>query len=606
MEGIHLSNKEADFFQKVFTLVAKENANVAGELVRVVSAEELKRVFMTSGISNEILAQVWRLCVGKKRVLAREGFFKALKCIAVAQKNESLDDIAVYLKEEFSLPVFEDEDIQELMPNVIPRMVKEPVEEEVRMCRDSDDSESEEEFVGVSGKIEEEKIEIYDRPRSNTFSKSSRIGVEESKASSGLHISVPCFDIVRQGWLGINSYTLYKIVTTAHNFPPLKNDEYVVWRRFSDFEWLHNLITQTNSFEGFVLPKLPEKPYFQRQNEEFFKTRKNSLEGYIKTLVSHPSLNNSEPIHHFLTEQDEDKFNSLMQKEASSWKDSIYSYALKVKNFDVDRFVTNIGQYFDSEEPKHFRLDKKYLTQIDHLFDYETQLENLVDSILENHKTNHEISDKMSKVALRLEKYRMDTEQRQLTKLFTKGNTLSDEYIDDLDDLPLSKVDSRETIDAAKDYDKIERLPFLKNIFPALIAGATANKAVTENWKELHTDLQAQLYKVKGLRETLQRRSTVIAAYKTNIIVLNKKKLKISSSYNFENLQPEIDSLERENKDLEKKIETINKALCDDLFKFTLNQNIKTILEKFLERNIKEVSKGVKKVASQSSRLSDK
>ncbi|CAI2363203.1 unnamed protein product [Moneuplotes crassus] len=604
MEDMKLSEEEQDFYQKVFDYSAKQKKRYKGKNILVASAEDVKRVFSTSNTSNDYLAQIWKFCSNKNRFLIKQDFFKALKCIAVIQKNDSFDDIKTHLKEDFPLPVFDDENIKEFIPKA-----KEDKEEEkeIQIDNDSDNSDLDADFDDLKMKIEEEKTTFPPKSKASSFSQNkNRNDVEESKVPSGLHISIPKFETITQGWLGMNSYTQYKVVTIANNISPLKNDEYIVWRRFSDFDWLHNVITQTNSLEGVVLPKLPEKSYLQKQDEAFLETRRTRLEGFLKTIVEHSSLKCSEPVHQFLTERNEERFTGIKQKDTSSWKDSIYDYALTVKNFDIDRFVSNISQYFDSEEPEQFHLKKEHQTHIEHLLDYEVHLEKLVDAIEQKYRTTNEISERMTKIALKIEKYRLSSDQMQLRKIFDKNTTVDDDLIEDLDEVSLNKMESKETQDVGKDYVKVERVPFQNNVFPALKAGATANKPLTENWKILYIELKSQLSKVQGLRETLQRRSSAISSYKTNIEVLRKKRSKASASYNLENLQPEIYALEKSNIELDKKIQTMNKVLGQDLACFTLGATIKKVLETFTEDNRKDVSQGVKIVAAQDSKISDK
>ena len=213
------------------------------------------------------------------------------------------------------------------------------------------------------------------------------------------------------------------------------------------------------------------------------------------------------------------------------------------------------------------------------------------------------MSEKMSQIALGIEKYRLNSEHDQFNKLFVIGTSLEDELIEDLDNMGLPRVDSQESDEIGKDFDKVERLPFMKNVFPALKAGAIANEKITKNWKNFYTELKSQLSKVQGLRETLQRRSVAISSFKTNSALIVKKKLKESTVYNYEQLNEEITALEEENKQLEDKIMNINKVLGQDLDEFTLSENIKNILTEFLAEHKKNVAIGMKEVNKMSAKI---
>lgn len=268
--------------------------------------------------------------------------------------------MAFNLKEIQPLPVFEYQEIQKFYPKP---------DENIFSISDIDTTQQNIPLPHFSEPIEEEKVtmkhksagskELKVSHKTNRTKLTNKNETEENKHEGYLQISIPKFETISQGWYGIKSYTQYKIITISQNIPLLGSEEYTVWRRFSDFEWLHNSLISINSFEGVVFPKLPEKPYLARQDEVFLDARRSALQGYLKILVEHPGLRVSQPIHQFLTERDEDKFTKIKQQDTSTFQNRLYEYALQVKNFDMDRFVTNIGQYFDSEEPNKFAMLKE-------------------------------------------------------------------------------------------------------------------------------------------------------------------------------------------------------------------------------------------------------
>lgn len=170
----------------------------------------------------------------------------------------------------------------------------------------------------------------------------------------------------------------------------------------------------------------------------------------------------------------------------------------------------------------------------------------------------------MTQIALGIEKFRLNSESYPLDQLFTMGGTLDDD-IEDLDTLAMIKNNSRDSDKIADEYDKIDRLPFMKNVYPALKQGAKGKESISEDWKILLNGLKSQISKIQGLKQALKRRSNAISAFKTNLAVLNKKKVKQASEYTYESIHSEIEELEKESKILDLNIKKVNQDLSDDL-----------------------------------------
>lgn len=206
---------------------------------------------------------------------------------------------------------------------------------------------------------------------------------EEYKATDGLEISIPKFETISDGYFGMKSYTQFKIVTVPHNIPLLEsNQKYVVWRRFSDFEWLHSYLTQQDEYQGLVLPTLPEKSYLSRNDESFVESRRIDLTNFLSSLATHKTIKNSRVLHLFLTTTDDEEFANLKVKD-SAIKAKLLEYAQHIKKLDMDYLVANIGQYFDSDEPDQFALKPEIKSRVQGLLDYEQQLANVVASLKE-------------------------------------------------------------------------------------------------------------------------------------------------------------------------------------------------------------------------------
>ncbi|GMF47300.1 unnamed protein product [Phytophthora fragariaefolia] len=88
---------------------------------------------------------------------------------------------------------------------------------------------------------------------------------------------------------GVNSYYVYK-VTSA--------EDVVVEPRYSDFLWLHHQLAKQCA--GYVIPPLPAKVVGLLQGPEFLEHRRAGLERFLRKVVHHDELRNSNFFRSFL------------------------------------------------------------------------------------------------------------------------------------------------------------------------------------------------------------------------------------------------------------------------------------------------------------------
>ncbi|TKY85663.1 hypothetical protein EX895_005203 [Sporisorium graminicola] len=122
---------------------------------------------------------------------------------------------------------------------------------------------------------------------------------------------------------GMQEYTVYHVTSTypieddpdavsgSHGclpydplggpYPP--GAQVTVLRRFTQFEWLHQVLSK--HFSALLIPPLPEKQYSGRFASDFIETRRADLEMWTSRLVRHPVLRYSEPIRFFLSCENE-------------------------------------------------------------------------------------------------------------------------------------------------------------------------------------------------------------------------------------------------------------------------------------------------------------
>lgn len=89
---------------------------------------------------------------------------------------------------------------------------------------------------------------------------------------------------------GLDRHTRYEVHTSTSLTLFTRNDM-SVWRRFSDFEWLHKRLSVT--FPSAIIPLFPGKRLVGNADEAFIKERMASLEAYVDKVAHHPRLNQS-------------------------------------------------------------------------------------------------------------------------------------------------------------------------------------------------------------------------------------------------------------------------------------------------------------------------
>ena len=140
------------------------------------------------------------------------------------------------------------------------------------------------------------------------------------------------------------NYVLYEVHTDPFNW--------VVYRRFSDFDNLRKLISK--HFPSFYVPPLPNKKIGNRRFEkDFIIKRMKFLNLFINNLVQSESFKCSEILISFLSYEDRGKFDSKF-KEYTTQQPSAYVEEYKTLDGKVtishdegnEKYFTNINKYF--------------------------------------------------------------------------------------------------------------------------------------------------------------------------------------------------------------------------------------------------------------------
>ncbi|KAI8337979.1 Vps5 C terminal like-domain-containing protein [Chlamydoabsidia padenii] len=107
----------------------------------------------------------------------------------------------------------------------------------------------------------------------------------------------------------INAHIVYRVKTKTDS-PAFRSSEFVVARRYRDFLWLYNQLTNGNP--GVVVPPVPEKHALGRFQDEFVESRRIALERCLQKTVSHPMLYGDPDLKVFL---ESESFNVEVRKK---------------------------------------------------------------------------------------------------------------------------------------------------------------------------------------------------------------------------------------------------------------------------------------------------
>ena len=151
------------------------------------------------------------------------------------------------------------------------------------------------------------------------------------------------------------SYVTYEIVTSPLN--------YIVRRRFSDFDWLRNILQKF--FPRIFLPPLPNKKIGNRRFEnDFIQKRMSQLQIFINYIIKREELKSSEALLSFLKFTDRNQFESKM-KELNSFLPSPFcedqktlNGILKINNnYELEKYFINIANFYKIENGLYERLN---------------------------------------------------------------------------------------------------------------------------------------------------------------------------------------------------------------------------------------------------------
>ncbi|KAF7370555.1 Beta-glucan synthesis-associated [Mycena sanguinolenta] len=177
----------------------------------------------------------------------------------------------------------------------------------------------------------------------------------------------------------IRSFTMYTVHTRTTS-PLFQKSAFSVLRRYSDFLWLYETLSNNNP--GVVVPPVPEKNPFGRFDDQFVRQRRFALEKCIHKIANHPILGKDPDLKTFL-ESD--------------------TFALDIKHRKAEiaqqsgGLMATIGQSIAG--PRFYETDEWFDRQKTYLDSLEAQLRGLVKAIELVSKQRAELSATMAEFA---------------------------------------------------------------------------------------------------------------------------------------------------------------------------------------------------------------
>uniref|UniRef100_A0A0D9V837 PX domain-containing protein n=1 Tax=Leersia perrieri TaxID=77586 RepID=A0A0D9V837_9ORYZ len=173
---------------------------------------------------------------------------------------------------------------------------------------------------------------------------------------------------------GVQAYISYRVITKT-NLPEFEGPEKIVIRRYSDFEWLHDRLSE--KYKGIFIPSLPEKNAVEkfRFSKEFIELRRRALDLFVNRIAVHPELKQSEDFRIFL-QADEEKMDRARSYETGIFKKpSDFLQMFKTKVSDV---VLGKEKPVEESSPEYEKL-KNYIFELEnHLAEAQKQAFRLV------------------------------------------------------------------------------------------------------------------------------------------------------------------------------------------------------------------------------------
>ena len=183
-----------------------------------------------------------------------------------------------------------------------------------------------------------------------------------------------------EGKLFHKSHITYLITTM-----PL---EWKVYRRFSDFDWLRQILV--NNYNYCLIPLIPKKKknlnklVGEKTNEAFLRKRQRKFEKFLNHIINDPILKNLQVVYDFLSIQKEDDFNKIKKTYEKMKPTSNVNEFLSVDgnanieiNNEKEQYLLNIKENSNNCENIFKKINISILSIKDSLIDASNKLKDV-------------------------------------------------------------------------------------------------------------------------------------------------------------------------------------------------------------------------------------
>ncbi|KAJ9064172.1 Vacuolar protein sorting-associated protein vps5 [Entomophthora muscae] len=312
----------------------------------------------------------------------------------------------------------------------------------------------------------------------------------------------------------INPYTVYKVITKT-NSTAFREREFSVSRRFRDFYWLHEQLSNGNP--GVIVPPPPEKHVLGRFQEDFVESRRLGLERMIQKIMTHPHLYGDPDVKIFL---ESEKFNEHVTSRRKNSSKGLFQILGNVMSGATATFI------------KHAEPDEWFEARRNQLDQLETQIKGL-------HKAIESVSKQRKELATNYQRF---------------GDGL----------MSVASFELKpEVAVLLEDYAQLQKN--LKEVYDA---------QSQTNMGTLGAMTDEYLRMIGAVRAALNSRTKIYSTWQSLYNDLDRRRLalpKAEKSYNFmrySELKEEMNQLERRVMDTKHEFEDITKLVRSELDRF--------------------------------------
>ena len=151
-----------------------------------------------------------------------------------------------------------------------------------------------------------------------------------------IQIKIDSFEKVKGNNVFSKSYATYLITTIPFGWK--------VRRRFSDFEWLHQILSQ--EYKYCLIPSIPKKKNINKLvidkfDEAFLRKRSRKFERFLRYIINDPILKNINVVYEFLSVEKEEDFQN------------------KKKSYEKKKTSTNINDFISIDGKADIEINKE-------------------------------------------------------------------------------------------------------------------------------------------------------------------------------------------------------------------------------------------------------